>query len=122
MILAGESLTLLLQSLNVAVLGLELLPETSDLSDISSLGETCGVLATGSLVTFEVLDAVLKTENLEDHGIGAVEDERQEEREAAKVHVALGIELPSLDFHPICAKCSGSTSGGIRRIVRTNYN
>lgn len=119
-VFAGKSLTLLLQGLNVKVFGLNLLPKACNLSDITSLSEAGRVLAARLFVALKVLDAVLKAKDLKDHGIGTVEDERQEESEAAKVHVSLRVELASLDFHAICAKSGRSTNS--KRICAYGQN
>lgn len=107
-VFAGKTLTLLLQGLNVTVLRIELLLQTSDLAGVSSLGKAGRILSTSLLVALEDLDLVFKAKNLKDHGVGAVEDKRQEKGEAAEVHVTLRVELPGLDFHAVSAEGSRS--------------
>lgn len=46
---------------------------------------------------------LLKAENIEDHDVGTVEDERQEQGEAAEIHVALRVELAGLNLHTLNA-------------------
>lgn len=47
---------------------------------------------------------------------GAIKDEGQKECEAAKIHVALGVELAGLDFETLCAQSSGTV-----RVVVSSY-
>ena len=95
-VLGGETLSLLLESLNVTVLGSELLLQAADLANAAGLVEL-GVLRSIGTLHLSVLK--LETEHLEDHTVGAVEDQREEEGEAAEVHVALRVELASLNLH-----------------------
>lgn len=108
MVLAGQTLALLLESLDVAILGRELFLQSANLTNRAGLRETGGVLAAGLLVTLEQLDAVFETENLEDHDIGTVEDQGQEEGEATEVHVALRVELAGLHLHAVGTEVCGS--------------
>lgn len=105
-VLGGETLSLLLKSLNVTVLGSKLLLQTADLANAAGLVEL-GVL--GSIGTLHLSVLKLETEHLEDHGVGAVEDQREEEGEAAEVHVALRVELASLDLHAFDTANGSST-------------
>ena len=57
------------------------------------------LFALGLWVAFVALDGLFETEGLKDEDVGAVEDQGQEEGEAAEVHVALGVEFAGLDFH-----------------------
>jgi hypothetical protein len=41
------------------------------------------------------------------HNVGPVEDQRKEKREAAEVHVSLGVEFSSLHFHSLGAYDGG---------------
>ena len=52
-------------------------------------------------VTLDPLDFLLETQGVENHDIGAVKDQRQEESKAAEVHVALRIEFARLNFHTL---------------------
>ena len=107
-VLSSQALALLLEGLDIAVLSLELLLQSANLANGAGLGETGGVLAASLLVTLEELDAVLKTEDLEDHGVGAVENQREEQGEATQVHVALGVELAGLNLHAVSAEVGSS--------------
>jgi hypothetical protein len=101
-VLSLKTLGLLLESVNILVLELELLLETGDFASVTGsgkLGALLGVLV-GTLVLLELL---LKTEDLEDHGVGTVEDQGEEQGETAEVHVALRVELASLDFETLVA-------------------
>ena len=102
-------LALLLESLEVLVLDLELLSETGELTGLASGGKLLSLLgvALGTLVRANL---VLKTHHLEDHNIGAVKDERQEEGETTKVHVALRVELAGLDFETLVTHNGGTVS------------
>lgn len=101
-ILLLEALRLLLEGGNIAVLGLKLAAQSSDLTSLTGLSELGALLgvAVGTLV---LLDLLLQTEDVEDHDVGAVEDEGEEQGEAAKVHVALRVELACLDFEALVA-------------------
>lgn len=107
-VLAGQSLALLLESLDIAFLGLELLLQSANLTSRAGLRDTGRVLAAGLLVTLEQLDTVLETENIKDHDIGAVENKGQEEGETAEVHVALRVEFAGLHFHAVGTEVCGS--------------
>ena len=100
---------MLLESLEVLVLDLELLSETGELTGLASGGKLLSLLgvALGTLVRANL---VLKTHHLEDHNIGAVKDERQEEGETTKVHVALRVELAGLDFETLVTHNGGTVS------------
>lgn len=73
-ILTLQTFSLLLESLDVTVLGFEFILKTSDFTNAASFCDTSGVLAAGLLVTLEKLDAVLETEDFDNHDIGTVED------------------------------------------------
>jgi hypothetical protein len=107
-VLSGQALTLLLEGLNIAVLGLKLLSQSANLANGAGLCETSGVLAASLLVTLEELDTVLKTEDIENHSVSAVEDQREEQGEATQVHVALGVELAGLNLHAVSAEVGSS--------------
>ena len=110
MVLAGQALALLLEGLNVTVLGLDDFLKTANLADIASLGDAGRVLAASLLVAVEKTDAVLETENLEDHGVGAVENQGEEKSETTQVHVALRVELAGLDLHAVGAEVGGAVN------------
>ena len=95
-VLGGEALSLLLESLNVTVLGSELLLQTADLANAAGLVE---LSVLGSIGTLQLSVLKLEAEDIEDHTVGTVEDQREEEGEAAEVHVALRVEFASLDLH-----------------------
>lgn len=98
-ILATKALALLLQRLNIAILFRQQVLQLANLARPARLNEALGVFAFGGGVTFVALDFLFETEHVEDHDVGAVEDQREEEREAAEVHVALGVEFARLHFH-----------------------
>lgn len=104
-----ELLALLLEVLKVLLLLLELLAQTSNLTGLAGDGELLALLGVllGALVGAE---AVLEAHDLNDHDVGSVEDEREEEGEATEVHVALRVELAGLDFEAFVAH-DGSTAG-----------
>ena len=103
LVLLAEPVGLLLQHIDVAIPLLQLILKAADLSNITSIGELLLRLITTELVAMEALHFLLQTQDVEDHGVGAVEDEGEEEGEAAEVHVALGVEFAGLDFHPLAA-------------------
>lgn len=109
-VLLVKLLALLLEGLEVHLLVSKLLLQLGNLTCITSSGKLLALLGVlvGSLIRAEL---VLETHDLEDHNVGAVEDERQEEGEAAKVHVTLGVELAGLDFEAVVAH-DGSTAVG----------
>ena len=98
-ILTTQSLTLLLERLQVPILLGQLILQLGDLTETTGLVELLRLLALGFGVTFVALDLLLKLERLEYHGVGAVEDQRKEQGEAAEVHVALGVEFTGLYLH-----------------------
>lgn len=103
-VFGGETLALLLKSFDVTVLGSELLLEAGNLANVTGVVETASALALGNRrVALHGSVLLLEAKDIKDHGVGAVEDEREEEGEAAKVHVALGVELAGLDFHAFAA-------------------
>lgn len=96
-----QLLALLLERLEVLLLGGELLLEGSHL--IRGLDGQVLVAVVGA-------NALLKADDVLDHHIGAVEDQREEEGEAAEVHVALGIKLAGLYFGALVAEDDSSTA------------
>jgi hypothetical protein len=100
-VLVGKTLALLLHGLKLAVLLPQGLLELRDLSELAGITETRLALLALGIASGKTLVLLLKTQDFEDHGVGAVEDEREEEGEAAKVHVALGVELAGLDLHAL---------------------
>lgn len=98
---------LLLEGLEVAVLLLELLAELGDFTGVTGNGELLALLgvALGALIA---ADLVLQTHHLKDHNVGAVKDEGEEEGEAAKVHVALGVELAGLHLKALVTHDGGA--------------
>jgi len=103
-----ESISLLLQDLDILVTLLQFLLELADFAELTSLTETGAGLA-GSLAS-ELLDLLLEAQSVEDHDICAVEDEREEKSETTEVHVALRVELASLDFHTLSSGDGASSS------------
>lgn len=110
MVFAAQSLRLLLESLKVTVLGGKRLLQAGDLARFAGFRKTGGVLIASLLAALDVLDLVLESENLQDHHVGAVEDEGEEQRETAEIHVALGVEFPGLDLEAIRTECGSSTA------------
>ena len=102
-VLVGKTLALLLQGLKLAVLLPQGLLELRDLAKLTSIAETRLALLALGVTGGETLVLLLKTQDFEDHGVGAVEDEGKEEGEAAQVHVALRVELAGLDLHAFAA-------------------
>lgn len=90
-----QLLALLLEGLEIQVLLGELLLEGGDL--IRGLDGRVLVAVVGA-------DALLEADNVLDHDIGAVENQGEEEGEAAEVHVALGVKLAGLDFGALVAE------------------
>lgn len=107
-VLSLQTFSLFLKILDIAVLGFEFLLKTTNLTNAACFGDTCGILTAGLLVTFEKLDAVLKTENFDNHDVGTIEDQGEKQGEAAKVHVSLRVELAGLDFHPLSSEGGSS--------------
>jgi len=100
-----HALDLLLQVLHVAVFASKLFLEVRDLADTTNVLRR---LAIGCLcVALKDLDLLLETKNIEDHDVGAIQDERQEKGETTEVHVALRVELACLDFHALDASKAG---------------
>ena len=110
-ILPAQALTLLLEVLQIAVLLSQLILQFGNLTGTTGLVELVGLLAFGLGIAFVIFDLLFKPECVQDHGIGSVEDEREEEGETAEVHVALGVKFAGLHFHARRAlHHSGSTS------------
>lgn len=99
-VFAAKTLTLLLECLDITVLLSQLVLQLTNLSSTTCLSEPIRFLALGFWVTFIALDLLFKTEGVENHHVGAVKDQGEEESEAAEVHVALGVKFAGLDFHP----------------------
>ena len=92
-------LGLLLEIFNVAIALGEFFLVVADLAQLTGLAKLRSSLVILSRLTLEDLDFLLESQGVEDHGVGAVENQREEEGEAAEVHVALGVEFASLHFH-----------------------
>lgn len=103
-------LDLLLQVLHVTVLGSELVLELANLTGATDILERRALLACLSLVVLELL---LEAEGVENHNVGAVEDEGEEQGKSAQVHVALRVELAGLDLHALDATKTGLSGGPI---------
>ena len=94
-------LNLLLEVLHVAVLGSELVLELANLAGAAlDILETLALLG-GASLALVLLELLLKAEDIEDHNVGTVEDEGEEQGETAEVHVALGVELAGLNLHTL---------------------
>lgn len=104
----AKTLRLLLEGLDVLVFLFELSFQLSNLSHAPSLAEFLGALARCVRVTLEALVFFFEAQDVDNHDIGAVEDKRQEESEAAEVHVALRVEFTSLHFAALRAKNHGT--------------
>ena len=102
-VLVAKTLALLLERLKLAVLLPQSLLELRDLSKLTGITETRLALLALGVAGGKTLVLLLETQDLEDHGVGAVKDEGKEEGEAAKVHVALRVELAGLDLHAFAA-------------------
>ena len=126
-IFATEALTLLLEGLNVPILLRQLVLQPANLSGTTCLSKLVRVFARSLGVTLVALDLLFETESVEDHDIGAVEDEGEEEGEATKIHVALGVELAGLHFHAAGAFEHGGTgpdisdAGSLGRVAGTYF-
>ena len=102
-ILVTQPLALTLQRLDITVPLLQLLLESTNLAHLTRVRQLVLRLVVGGLVATQTLDFLLEAQDVEDHHVGAVEDEGEEEGEAAEVHVALGVEFAGLDFHAFAA-------------------
>ena len=126
-IFTTETLTLLLERLNIPILLRQLVLQLANLSGTTCLSELVQVFARSLGVTLVALDFLFETESVEDHDIGAVEDEGEEEGEATKIHVALGVELAGLHFHAARAFEHGgagldiSDAGSLEHVVGTYF-
>ena len=104
-------LDLLLQVLHVTILGSELVLELTNLTGATNLLERGALL--GACLSLVVLELLLEAEGVENHNVGAVEDEREEQGKSAQVHVALRVELAGLDLHALDATKTGLPGGSI---------
>lgn len=100
-VLAGQTLGLLLKVRNIAVLGLKLLLQAANLASVTSPAEGSRVLLVAGGLAAERLDLLLEAQDIEDHDVGAVENQRQEQGEAAEIHVALRVEFAGLHLHAL---------------------
>lgn len=102
-----ELLALLLEGFQVQLLLLEFLAESGRFFRVHR-GNSLAALAilASTLVGAET---VLQAHCLDNHDVGAVENQRKEKRESAQVHVALGVKLASLDFGTFVAKDGAAT-------------
>ncbi|KAJ6262092.1 hypothetical protein Dda_2897 [Drechslerella dactyloides] len=107
-----ETLSLILQRLQIEVLLAQLLLE--------------GLVVCDGLVAVRAadLDFLFEAEDIGDEDVRAIEDQGEEEGEAAKVHVALGVKLAGLDFGAFVAEdgsgasaVTGSGLGGFRQFA-----
>ena len=97
-IFTTEALTLLLERLNVPILLRQLVLQPANLAGTTCLRKLVRIFARSLGVTLVALDFLFEAESVKDHDISAVEDEGEEEGEAAKIHVALGVELAGLHW------------------------
>lgn len=100
-VLRAKTLALLLQGCKIIVSLLQLALEAANLAGIASITKSRSCLALLGVLTLVTLDLLLKAQNVKDHGVGAVQDEREKECEAAEVHVALRVELAGLNLHAL---------------------
>jgi len=100
-VLALHALHLLLEVLHVAVFGSELFLESTNFTSTANVLERLATL--DIWVALHGLDLLLEAENIKDHDVGSVQDEGEEESEAAQVHVALRVELAGLYLHALDA-------------------
>lgn len=101
-----QLLTLLLQGLQVRLFLGQLLLQLSHLGRLALLV---------ALVALKRPNLVLEMHVVEEDVVHAVQDERQEEGEAAEVHVALGVELAGLDLEAFVAEYGRSLGGMLSR-------
>lgn len=100
MVLPLQAFDLLLQHRHIPILGLELLLQPRHLVLVSTLGNLLP----------QQLHFILQAQHLEYHDVRTVQDQRQEQREAAQVHVALGVEAAGLDLHALGAEGGGGSA------------
>lgn len=86
-ILALKTLGLFLQGLNIPLQGFVFLLQS--------------LVPAGLLVSLKLLDLLFQTKDLQNHDVGTVKDQGEEESETAEVHVALRVKLAGLDFHAL---------------------
>lgn len=101
-IFAREALSLLFQGLDIDIALLDLLLEAGNLAGLSGDGKLLTFL--GLLVSALILlDLLFEAQHIQDHCVGSVQDQRQEQCEAAEIHVSLAVELAGLDFESLMA-------------------
>jgi hypothetical protein len=110
-------LDLLLQILHVTVLGSELVLELANLTGATDILKRRALL--GACLSLVVLELLLETEGVENHNVGAVEDEGEEQGKSAQVHVALRVELAGLNLHALDATKTGLSGGPISQCCVT---
>lgn len=108
-----QLLALLLEVLQVLVLLGQLLAEASNLTGLARGAELLALLLAAA-VAFVGSEAIFEAHDVEDQEEGSVEDEGQEQCEAAEVHVALRVEFADLDFEAFVAHDGGAARGQLR--------
>lgn len=108
-VLPAQAFTLLLHCLQLTILLGQPILQLANLTRLAGLRELLRFLTLGLWVALVALDLVFEPERVEDHDVGAVEDEGEEEGEAAEVHVALRVEFAGLDLHAFGAGDAGTT-------------
>jgi len=116
-----QALGLLSQRLEILLLALQLLAQLANLAGIASHGEFLTVLGTAARRALEAAHLVLEPHDVTDHDVRLVKDQREKEREAGEIHVALAVKLARLDFEAFMAEHGGAeedelvTGGCMRR-------
>jgi hypothetical protein len=96
-----QSCKLALRCIQFLVLLAKLSLELTDLICTALSAELLAFLSTSVGIALVHLDLLFQAEDVENHDVGAVENEGEEESEATKVHVTLRVELASLDLHTL---------------------
>ena len=111
----AQVIVLLLQSLCLALHRLQLLVLLSQLSlqlcnliRSSFLRQLVCIFVCSLRIALILEQLVLKTECIEYEHIRTVQDDREEQSTATKVHVALRVETACLNFGSLGSKCSSS--------------
>ena len=96
-----QTLGLALHGFQLLVFLLELLLEFTNLVCAVTSGKLLSFLSAGLRVSLVHLDLLFQTEDIEDHAIGAIKNQGEEQSESGQVHVALRVEFASLDLHTV---------------------
>lgn len=102
-VLLLQTFRLTLHGLHICLERLVLLPQLGELASLTSGSKLVRALLRSGVGALQLAVLLFQAEHIQNHGVGAVEDQGEEQGETTEIHVALGVELASLDFHSVGA-------------------